>query len=238
MNTPGLSVIAPLHDEEVVAGELAARCAAAAARTGRTWELIFVDDASADGTVAALEGAGVPLRLIRLRENRGQWGATRAGLARARGDLVVVLDGDLQDPPELIPRLLEAWDGDPETAVFAVKTRRDDPAWFRVGVAGYRLLQGALGAQIPRGAGSYSLLPRAVAARLSRLDLPDANLAAAVAALGVRTRGVPFERAARVDGRSRVGPAGLAREALGSLWLLSPPGRRYVAKRCGGEPHG
>lgn len=238
MSRPGLSVVAPLHDEGAVATELAARCAAAAATTGLAWELIFVDDASTDGTVAALERAGVPLRLVRLPRNRGQWGATREGLARARGDAVVVLDGDLQDPPELIPRLLEAWDGEPGTAVFAVKSRRTDPAWFRAGVAGYRALQRLVGAQIPRGAGSYSLLPGVVAARLARLDLSDANLAAAVVALGVRTRTVPFARSARVDGRSRVGPAGLAREALGSLWLLSPPGRRYVAVRCREDRHG
>ena len=238
MNPLRRSVGAPLHDEEVVAGELAARCAKAAEQTGRSWELVFVDDASGDGTVAALERAGVPIRLIQLSENRGQWGATRAGLARARGDVVVVLDGDLQDPPELIPSLLAAWDGDPQTTVFGVKTRREDPVWLRIGVAGYRLLQRALGAQIPRGAGSYSLLPRAVAARLARLDLADANLAAAVVALGVATRTVPFERAARADGSSRVGPVGLVREALGSLWLLSPAGRRWVAGRCGGDPHG
>ncbi len=238
MTRPGLSVVAPLHDEEAVAADLAGRCAAAAARTGRTWELVFVDDASTDGTVAALEDAGVPIRLVRLPGNRGQWGATREGLARARGDLVVVLDGDLQDPPELIPRLLEAWDGDPWSVVFATKTRREDPAWFRAGVAGYRVLQGILGGQIPRGAGSYCLLSGGVAARLARLDLPDANLAAAAVALGVRTRTVPFERAARGDGRSRVGPAGLVREALGSLWLLSPWGRRWIAARCGGDPHG
>lgn len=233
MSVPGLSVVVPLHNEAAVVAELAERCAAAATQTGLDWELLLVDDASTDGTVDAAERAGVPLRLTRLPENRGQWGATREGLARARGALVVVLDGDLQDPPELIPRLVDAWDGARGGAVFAVKTRRNDPAWFRVGVAGYRILQAALGSRIPRGAGSYSLLSAELAARLARLDLTDVNLAAAVTALRVRTASVPYERNARVHGVSRVGPAGLAREALGSLWLLSPPGRRYVTARCG-----
>ncbi len=233
MNILGLSMVVPLHNEGATAAELVVRCAAAAERTGLTWELLVVDDASSDDTVDNLETAGVPLRLIRLPDNRGQWGATREGLARAAGTCVVVLDGDLQDPPELIPLLVEAWEGDPGVAVFAVKTQRSDPIWFRCGVAGYRGLQALLGGRIPRGAGSFCLLPRALATRLSRLTLPHANLAAAVVALGVRTREVPFSRSARKDGRSRVGPVGLAREALGSLWLLTPSGRRAVAARCG-----
>ena len=238
MTSPELSVVAPLHDEDAVAAALARRCAAAARRTGRTWELILVDDGSTDRTASVLEAAGVPLRLVRLPACRGQWGATREGLARARGRAVVVLDGDLQDPPELIPRLVEAWDGAPEAAVFAVKMCRRDPAWFRMGVLGYTAMQAVLGARIPRGAGSYSVLPGPVAARLARLDISDANLAAAVVALGVPTRTVPYARDARVQGSSRVGPAGLVREALGSLWLLSPPGRRHVVGRCGGGDHG
>lgn len=235
---PALSVVVPVFEEAAVVDELVRRCVAAATATGRTFELLVVDDASGDATpdrLAALAAADPRVVHVRLPVNQGQFGATKAGLARARGALVAVLDGDLQDPPELLPRLVEAHDAAPAgdtTVVFGVKARRRDPLWFRLGRAGYQALQSLLGASLPSGAGSYSLFPLVLARRVAAVPLASANLAPVLCALGADARIVPYDKAARYDDRSRVGPVGLAREALGSLLLLSPAGARLLGDRA------
>jgi len=234
---PGLelSVIAPLYNEVEVVEALARRCLGALDLAGRAGELILVDDASQDGTWAALEALAAEdprLRPHRLSANRGQLGATCAGLALARGGLVGVIDGDLQDPPERIPALVEALEAaGPEIEVaFAVKRRRDDPLWFRGGRLGYQLLQRLLAPELPAGAGAYCVMRAPLAARVAALAPAKANLAAVLAALGARGVAVPYDKEARYDGHSRVGPAGLVREALGSLALISAPGRWWLRR--------
>lgn len=228
-----LSIVVPLHDEAAVVPELGRRLAAAAQATGLAHELVLVDDASRDETAArvrelpATHGA----RLVSLASNRGQFGATQAGLDAARGRWVVVLDGDLQDPPELIPELVEARRRAVDaTAVFAVKRHREDPAWFLAGRAAFGAAQRLLRAQLPAGAGSYCLLDAEIARRCARAALRTANLSAVAAAVGARGPAVAYDKAARYDGRSRVGFLGLAAEAAVSLLLSSPPGRLWMAR--------
>lgn len=222
----GLSVVAPVYNEAAILAELASRCAAAAAAVDGRWEVLLVDDCSTDATreialAFAADPALVGIRVLHLDRNRGQFGATRAGLAAARGETVVVLDGDLQDPPELIPALVERLRASNAVdVVFATKLRRDDPLWFRVGRWGYAALLAIPGARVvPPGAGAYSAMTASVAGRVARLGLPDANLAPVLVALGVRFDTVRYEKVARYDGVSRVGPLGLIVEAIPSFAL-------------------
>src|SRR3954463_11067452 len=107
--SPELSVVVTLLNEEAAVDELYRR--AVASLDGRTFELLFVDDGSTDGTFAALErlhGADPRVRAVRLKRNFGQHPAMHAGLARARGNAIVTMDGDLQNAPEYIPKLLAA----------------------------------------------------------------------------------------------------------------------------------
>jgi len=109
MQDPELSVVVTVLDEAASVDELYRR--AVAALDGRTFELVFVDDGSTDGTFAALgrlHGADPRVRAVRLKRNYGQHPAMHAGLARARGRAIVTMDGDLQNPPEEIPKLLAA----------------------------------------------------------------------------------------------------------------------------------
>ena len=219
MSAPELSVVIPLYNEAGVAAELARRLKEASARLALECEIIFVDDASTDGTAGLLRGTSC-VEVLSLDENRGQFGATCAGLAVAQGRLVAVLDGDLQDPPELLPELVGAI-GQGELA-FAVKVSRQDPLWFRLGRLGYRALA-RLGKGVPpSGAGSYCVMRRGLAERVASSGHRAANLSAVVVTLA-ETRGpwplVNYEKAARYDGRSRVGLYGLVQEALGSLWV-------------------
>ncbi len=217
---PELSIVAPVYNEAAVLETLFERICAAVEATGRSFEVILVDDCSTDGTAEVLGRLGAPLRPCRLTTNYGQIGATLQGLTCARGGLVVVLDGDLQDPPEVIGSLVERMAVGDVELVFATKTRRDDPAWFLVGSGLFHLVQGlAAKRRLPPGAGSYAIMGRELAQRVSRVAVRDANLSALLVALGPTTATVPYEKAARYDGHSRVGAAGLAREALGSLAL-------------------
>src|SRR5918912_1835148 len=108
---PAVSLVVPVYDEEHTVGELYRRTAAALDELGRPAELIFVDDGSGDGTFAELERlheADPRLRVVRFKRNFGQHPAMHAGLARARGEILVTMDGDLQNAPEDIPRLVAA----------------------------------------------------------------------------------------------------------------------------------
>ena len=209
-----LSVVAPVHNEVAVVAELVRRIRAA---VDEGCQIVIADDASTDGTAEVLaELAGV--HVVTLEDNVGQFRATCAGLQAATGERVVVLDGDLQDPPELIGALVEAiGDGD---VVFAVKTSRVDPLWFRVGRWGYRLLA-RLGRGVPpSGAGSYCVMSRDLAARVAASPMRSANLSAVIVSIAegrATWRTLDYAKAERYDGRSRVGPLGLVREALGSL---------------------
>lgn len=226
-----LSLVVPIFNEGATIDQLAERCLAACATIPGAVEILLVDDHSTDGSDKRLAMLPHPIHHLRLPENRGQWGATRYGLTHAQGQFVAVMDGDLQDPPELLPTLFQALtDNTQQDVIFATKSRRIDPLWFRVGRRGYQTLQGWVNAgnQVPSGAGSYCVMRAAVAQRAAAVDIPHANLAAVLTALRVPRGTVPFARSARVDGASRVGPIGLTKEALGSLWLMSPLGRRRL----------
>lgn len=236
--SPALSVVAPMFNEVSVVAEFVSRTTSACLKTGLEFEIVIVDDASTDGTRNVLEerAADPRLRVIGLPRNSGQLAATREGLRRAAGAMVVVLDSDLQDPPEHVPELVAAFDQDDrERVVLAVKTARDDPRWFLLMRWAFDGVSRALGSRIPLGAGSYCLMSREMAERTASVELRNANLVAVLAALGARFSTVPYEKRARYDRRSRVGPVGLVREGLGSLALISPLGRRWLRRHTSGR---
>jgi dolichol-phosphate mannosyltransferase len=234
MTSSALSVVIPIYDEAPILPELARRTAAAATATGLDFELVFVDDASRDGSANRIRSLpeACRARVVVLPTNVGQFRATQAGLREARGEVIVVLDGDLQDPPELIADLVAARRAASARVAWAVKVGRRDPPWFMLGLAGYRLIRRLVaGRRIPAGAGSFCAFDRALARQIANVPLAAANLGSVLAALGAQGPEVRYEKRARHDGRSHVGAVGLAKEALGSLALLSPPGRWWLARR-------
>jgi undecaprenyl-phosphate 4-deoxy-4-formamido-L-arabinose transferase len=129
---PDLSVVVPILNEEESLPELYRRATAALGELGRSYELIFVDDGSSDGTFAELErlhAGDAHLRAVRFKRNFGQHPAMHAGLARARGDIVVTMDGDLQNAPEDIPRLVAAVEAGADVASGRRAARHD--SWGR-----------------------------------------------------------------------------------------------------------
>lgn len=239
MTPATLSIVAPVYNEARILAELVERCARAAAARPLPFEIVLVDDASGDDTaerLAELTAREPRLHPCRLSANAGQFRATQEGLRRATGDWIVALDGDLQDPPELIPSLIDALAAaPPETlAIMAVKRERHEQALFMLGQFVFHRLQHALSrVSSPLGAGSYCIMRRAVAQRIAVLRLERANLSTLVAvvahSLGGRLDTVPYEKAARYDDTSRVGWRGLLAEALESLAVTGA-----LPRLCGG----
>ncbi len=216
---PVLSVVVPIHNEAATLPELARRVLAAAHRADPGAEVVFVDDASTDDTPRLSLPAGI--RMLRLPSNRGQLGATLAGIAEAQGRFVVVLDGDLQDPPEPIPDLLAVAKADVTVdAVLMTKSGRDAPAWFHLARAAYDGIQRVPGAHpLPPGAGSYLCMRASLAGRVAQVRATQGNLAALVVGLGARVRTLPYAKQPRAEGDSKVGGLGLFREgAISTVW--------------------
>jgi undecaprenyl-phosphate 4-deoxy-4-formamido-L-arabinose transferase len=129
---PDVSVVVPIYDEEATVDELYRRTVAALEGAGVPFELIFVDDGSRDGTFQKLErlhDADPRVRVVRFKRNFGQHPAMHAGLARARGEIVVTLDGDLQNAPEDIPKLVQAVEDGADVASGRRARRKD--SWGR-----------------------------------------------------------------------------------------------------------
>jgi undecaprenyl-phosphate 4-deoxy-4-formamido-L-arabinose transferase len=129
---PDLSVVVTLFEEAATLDELHRRLTSALEAFGRSYEVIYVDDGSTDGTFAALErihAGDDRLRAVRLKRNVGQHPAMHAGLSRARGDVVVTMDGDLQNPPEDVPKLVEAVEAGYDVASGRRAARHD--SWGR-----------------------------------------------------------------------------------------------------------
>lgn len=223
---PFIAVVIPLYNEAAVVQELLRRVDRALASAAVTYRIIAVDDASSDATpqrlaelATALHGR---LEVLRPAHNLGQFGATRYGLQHADAAWLAVMDGDLQDPPELLPQLVaRLQQAGPELqCLFAVKVSRDDPPWFRVGRAVYAGLQRLLGATPPpAGAGSYCAMRPALAEQVLALPVRHANLAPVLARCSRAWQTLAYHKQARYDGRSRVGPLGLLQEAWGSMWI-------------------
>ncbi|HVS01606.1 MAG TPA: glycosyltransferase family 2 protein [Thermoanaerobaculia bacterium] len=126
-----VSVLVPVVDEEGTVAELATRVAAVLERLGKSFEIVFIDDGSRDGTVAAIRQArqrDPRVKLIRLRRNFGKAAALTAGFDHCGGEVIVTMDGDLQDDPLEIPRMLAALEERELDLVSGWKRRRRDPA--------------------------------------------------------------------------------------------------------------
>jgi polyisoprenyl-phosphate glycosyltransferase len=222
---PRLSIVVPMYNEAEIARDTVARLLAAGESTCRDFEVLAVDDGSRDGTaaiLAELAAADPRVRTVGFARNQGHFPATQAGLEHARGEVIVVLDADLQTPPELIPELVETLERAPAevTTVFGVTSTRDDPPVLLAGQAVFYFLQTRLSRNpIPRGASSFFSIRRDVARRIARLPLRSGNVGAVVAALGLAAESVLYAKPASYRHDSRLGLRGHLREAIGSFAL-------------------
>jgi polyisoprenyl-phosphate glycosyltransferase len=229
-----LSVVVPLYNEAAVLEQLVRTLRDTLEPLGRTFELVLVDDGSSDGTGELLCGSGPPVVPVLLSRNFGKEAAILAGLSAATGRAVVLMDGDLQHPPSVIPGMLELWDRGFEV-VNAVKADRGRESWlYRIAAAVfYRLLGRALG-EAMRGQSDFKLLDRRVVSVLVALPERRRFFRALVVWIGFRTTSVPFQVAPRAAGRTSWSLLGLVSYAVYGLVSFSSVPLHAIAWVGGG----
>ena len=200
-----LSVAAPMHDEEDTAVRFHERVAAAL--EGIPFELVIADDGSHDGTgaaLAALAAADERVKVVTLSRNFGHQAALTAALEHTSGDVVVMLDGDLQDPPEVIPELLDRW-RDGADVVYAVRQAREGETAFKRKTASwfYRLFRSLADIDLPPETGDFRLMDRR--ALDAMLAMPERNrfLRGMSVWVGFTQTAVAFHREARTAGTTK-----------------------------------
>jgi dolichol-phosphate mannosyltransferase len=224
-STPLLSVVVPIKDEIETLPELTRRLSDVLTGELSDSEIVFVDDGSGDGSarwIAERHGDDPRVKLVRLSRNFGHQAAVTAGLAHACGSAVVLMDGDLQDPPELIPALVDKWREGHEI-VHTVKTRRKESWARRVAFRVFYRMIRSLSSEtdLPLQAGLFSLLDRRVVDELERMPERNRYLAGLRAWVGFRQTAVEYERDARWSGAPRVSVARLFRLAFDGIFSFS-----------------
>ena len=207
MERPTLSIVLPIFNEEGTIPELERRLGELFAEIDESWEVVFVDDGSRDGSLALLRDlcAREPrYRLLALSRNFGHQAAITAGIDRAAGEAVVVMDADLQDPPELVRRMIATW-REGYDVVYAVREARDGESWFKrtTAAAFYRLLRMLIGIDIPLDAGDFRLMSRPVVSAMRALRETHRFVRGMVAWVGFRQTAVFYRRAARHAGATK-----------------------------------
>lgn len=203
---PALSVVVPLYDEEGTVPVLVGRLARALDELGVSAEVILVDDGSRDGTLEEIDRAhAADSRFLglALSRNFGHQVAITAGLRHTSGRAVVVMDGDLQDPPEAIAALWAKL-GEGFDVVYAVRASRPEPLWKRAAYAAYyRLLGRAVAIEIPLDAGDFGIMSRRVVDLVNAMPERRRFVRGLRAWVGFRQAGLPVDRGARHAGQPK-----------------------------------
>lgn len=204
---PVISVVAPVYNEAATLPEFYRRLKSALDPLDETWELVLVDDGSRDESAAQMRELAMRdpcVRPVIFARNFGHQLAVTAGLDFARGRAVVIIDSDLQDPPELIPEMIERWREGFEV-VYAVRTEREGETWFKLFTASlfYRLIYRITDVDIPLDTGDFRLMDRQVVDVLNRMRERHRFLRGMSVWVGFRQTGVPYRRAARYAGETK-----------------------------------
>jgi dolichol-phosphate mannosyltransferase len=204
---PTFSIVVPVHNEAAGLAELHRRVAAVMDSLGEPWELVLVDDGSRDGSAGVIanlcDGDG-RVRGVGLSRNFGFQVAVTAGLDTARGHAVILMDADLQDPPEVIPQMVEQW-RDGYEVVYGVRSERAGETWFKLATASvfYRLIRKITNVDIPLDTGDFRLIDRRVVDAIRAMPEQNRFLRGMVSWVGFRQTGVPYKRQPRFAGDTK-----------------------------------
>ena len=219
---PELSVVIPMYDEEQVLPLLVERLRPVLDGLDTSYEVLAVDDGSRDQTPVLLQRfrrEWPELRVLRLRANAGHQAAISAGLSAARGDWVVTLDADLQDPPEVISEMMAAAGTGGIDVVYGIRTdRRTDSVFKRVSAKGFYASMRAAGAtDLPDNAGDFRLMSRATVDAVNALPEHHRFLRLVIPSLGFPSASVGYRREARAAGGSKYPIGKMIRLSVDSL---------------------
>ncbi|TAH34345.1 MAG: glycosyltransferase [Planctomycetota bacterium] len=224
---PRFSVVIPAYDEEPNIRPLAQRIADTFARMGvQDWEIVFVENGSRDGSLRLLEelhAADPRVKYLSLSRNFGHSGAVCCGFDHAGGEHVVLMDGDQQDPPELIAQFWDKMQREALDVVYGVRARREREPWLkRLGMKlFYRIWRRTAYVHVPLDAGNFCLMKRGVVDAICSMRERGRFVPGLRAFVGFRQDGIPFERPPRGGGQAKTSFAILTGIALEGLLAFS-----------------
>ncbi|MDR3537771.1 MAG: glycosyltransferase family 2 protein [Acetobacteraceae bacterium] len=204
---PALCVIVPAYNEATGLEEFHRRLSAVMGRLGRSWQVLYVNDGSTDATLAVmrqLRERDRRVALINLSRNFGKEVAMTAGLDHADADAVIIIDSDLQDPPEVIPELVSVWQ-EGFDIVYAQRSVRQGETWLKKTTAAlfYRLMSDIGNVRLPRDTGDFRLMSRRVVEALRTLREGHRFMKGLFAWVGYPSKAVLYERAPRHIGTTK-----------------------------------
>jgi len=222
---PEVSVVVPIFNEERTLAELHRRLTSVLGAAADAYEIVFVNDGSRDGSLAALWALGAAdprVKVVSLSRNFGHQTSITAGLDHARGEAIVIMDGDLQDPPEVIPTLLAEWRKGFDV-VYAVRRERPGESRFKrwTATAFYRLFARVTKLDVPLDAGDFRLLSRRAADHVRSIRETNRYVRGLTSWIGLRQVGVAYARQERFAGDTKFSLAKMLRFALDGITSFS-----------------
>ncbi len=204
---PVFSIIAPIYNEKGCFDELYRRVSEVMDTTGEEWEFVMVDDGSSDGSTDMIRELAKKEKRVRpviFARNFGHQIAVTAGLDYCRGDAAIIIDADLQDPPEVILELIAKW-REGYQVVYAVRSEREGETWFKKTTASafYKIIYRITDVKIPMNTGDFRLLDRKVVDVMNSMRERHRFLRGMSAWVGYKTIGVSYKRAARYAGTTK-----------------------------------
>lgn len=225
MSAPNLSVVIPIYNEQENLEELYSRVVDSLAPLSLDYEIVLVNDCSADDSLdmmKAMHAKDSRVKIVNLARNFGHQIAITAGMAYARGNAVILMDGDLQDPPEVLPDLVRtqaegAWD-----VVYAVRKKRKEHLVVRfLYYAFYRFLRTMSYVRIPLDSGDFCIMSRRVVDTINRLPERNRFVRGLRSWVGFRQTGMEYERAARHAGSPKYTLKSLLKLAFDGIFSFS-----------------
>lgn len=207
-NNQLISIVAPIYNEAGNIRELHRRISSVMETTAEPWELILVNDGSTDGSAELLRVlyAEDPkhVRVVHFSRNFGHAMAVTAGMDYASGQAVILIDADLQDPPEMLPDMIRKWKEGYEV-VYAVRAKREGESWFKLTTASlfYRILYRITDVDIPLDTGDFRLMDRSVVDVVETMRERTRFLRGMVSWVGFRQTGVTYTRDKRYTGETK-----------------------------------
>lgn len=204
---PTISIVVPVYNEEAVLPELYRRVCGVMDDMGESWELILVNDGSRDRSaevIAELHEKDGRVKGVSFSRNFGFQEAVTAGLTYTSGQVVVLSDADLQDPPEVIPNMLAKW-RQGHDVVYGIRISREGETWFKkfTAKAFYRIIHRITSVKIPLDTGDFRLMDRQVVNAILRMPERNRFLRGMVPWVGFKQTGIEYQRQARFAGESK-----------------------------------
>lgn len=207
VDQPVISIIAPVYNEEPIIDELYRRLVVVLDSIGEPWELVMVNDGSVDSSaekMRALTDQDARVRVVNFARNFGHQNAVTAGMDYVRGEAVVIIDADLQDPPEVIERLIDKWREGYEV-VYAVRAERQGESWFKKFSAKlfYRMIYRITDVDIPVDTGDFRLMDRKVVDAVQAMREHNRFIRGMTSWVGFRQTGIEYVRHERYAGQTK-----------------------------------